>query len=465
MTKTPPPDRAERPGGRWSTPDLLDTVLRLAATERAVAHVIAGWVAKVPELDDKLPMAAELEGHLLRAVALRGHALALLERDEAGLMASTAWVAPLRELDSSTDPAEVSAAVRGPVRAFVLSRYAALSEQLDPLFDARLLTTVRAGIDAFPVGPVAPPLPIVVALEHGWADPSPERVPIDEVLWSPLDRVPFPARPAGRKRPIPGARAHLRERSRTTDEDIAGELNDNVMAELCALELLARCSYEHPDEAWSFHVALARHVADEERHAAIFRRLLVQRGFDESTLLQHGANYEWAYEFPECEVGGKRELLWRILVMCTVLEALAVDKLPVEIGTRDWLDQPDIARALDYISVDELFHTENGLRLTRGIAQRHEFDTMLERERVHGRFFGRQRDERARYLAEDPERASREIDITEGPDPDAMPFTSQTEVALRRRSGFTDEECRQVDRWGYNEPLTPDLESSRAPSV
>ena len=251
-------------------------------------------------------------------------------------------------------------------------------------------------------------------------------------------------------------------KSRLTDEDISGSLNDNVMAELCALELLSRCSYEHPDEPWSFHLSLARHVADEERHAAIFRRLLVRRGYDESTLPQHGVNYEYAYEFPECEVGGKRELTWRILIMCTVLEALAIDKLPVEIGSRDWLDQIDYARALDYIGTDELFHTENGLRLTRDLCRRYEFDSMLERERAHGRFFGRQQEVRLAYLAEDAERAAYEIGLADLPDPDLMPFTSHTEVELRRRSGFTDEECRQVDRWGYNEPLDPG--SARSPA-
>jgi len=75
-------DRESRLGGRWSTPHLPDHLLRLAAVERAAGHVIAGWVPKVPELDQKLAIAAEFESALLRAVALRKHALALLERDD-----------------------------------------------------------------------------------------------------------------------------------------------------------------------------------------------------------------------------------------------------------------------------------------------------------------------------------------------------------------------------------------------
>jgi uncharacterized ferritin-like protein (DUF455 family) len=281
-------------------------------------------------------------------------------------------------------------------------------------------------------------------------------VAIDDVLWAPVDRVPVPARPEGRPRPTVGARAHFRKGSRLTVEDLGGELNDNVMAELCALELLARCSYEHPAQPWPVHVAIARHATDEARHAAIFRRLMVENGIDEQRLTQHGANYEYGYEFPECEPGSEREMVWRLLILCTVLEALAIDKLPVEIGGRDWVGQIEFARALDYIAADELFHAENGLRLTRRLCDQLGLDPILERERVHGRFFGRQRDIRLEYLLADPARAEAEIAILEAPDPDGVPYVSRTEVELRLRSSFTIDECEQVERWGYN-PVRHDL--------
>ena len=284
------------------------------------------------------------------------------------------------------------------IRAFVVERYRELDATLDPLLDARLLTTVGAALDGAPspADPGARQSPLWRSLSAAWDDTTSPGVPLDEVLWGPRDRVPFPARPPGRPRPEAGARGHMISSSRLEEGDIAGELNDNVMAELCALELLCRCSYEHPDLPWSSHLALARHATDEERHAAIFRRLLTERGCSEEALPQHGCNYEHAYEFPECEVGGKRELVWRLLILCTVLEGLALDKLPVEIGTRDVLGQTDFARALDYIATDELFHVENGLRLTRQLCAEHGFDPILDRERVHGRFFGRQRDVRRR---------------------------------------------------------------------
>jgi uncharacterized ferritin-like protein (DUF455 family) len=452
-------DRERRPGGRWSSPHLTDDLLQLAAVERAAAHVVAGWVPKISELDDKLALGAALEGHLVRASAVRQHALALFERDESALRVDPAWVAPLRALDAELDGEAVLDGLLGGTRSFLLARYRDLDERLDPLLDARTVVTVRAAIEVLAdesttIGTrmaerrdspdLAARLTVACDAVGG------ERVDLDDVLWSPLDRVPVPARPAGRPRPTVGARAHFRKGSRLTVEDLAGELNDNVMAELCALELLCRCSYEHPDQPWPVLLAMARHATDEARHAAIFRRLMRDNGIDEQELTQHGANYEYGYEFPECEPGSEREMVWRLLILCTVLEALAIDKLPVEIGGRDWVGQTEFARALDYIAADELFHAENGLRLTRRLCDQLGLDPNLERERVHGRFFGRQRDIRLEYLLADPARAEAEIAILEAPDPDGVPYVSRTEVELRLRSSFTIDECEQVERWGYN---------------
>ena len=452
MTSTAPyPDRGLRPGGRWSSADLVDEVLRLATMERAAAHVAAGWVPKVPAIDDKLELAARLESSLTRASELRRHGTTLCERDEGVVRSNPAWVGPLPAVDSSGNPARVVRALTCELPAVLRARYEDLRDRLDPLFDHRLLTTVRRALQD--LGPGR--RPDAHTLEAWRGGDAAALVALDDVLWAAVDR--FGSRRARRDdRGWSRARAHFRRMSRLENDDIAGELNDNVMAEICALELMARSSYEHPELPWSFHLACARHAADEARHAAMFRRLLAERGFDESFLLQHVSNYEYAYEFPECEPGSQRELAWRLLILCTVLEALAIDKLPLEIAVRDTIGQHDIARALDYASLDELYHVENGLVWTRKLCAELGLDPMIERERVHGRFFGRQRDLRIRYLEADPERAAVEIAIFEGPDLDGMTFTSRTERELRTRASFTEADCEQVDRWGYNPRSTPE---------
>jgi hypothetical protein len=456
----PYPDRELRPGGRWSTPDLVDELLRLATLERAVAHITNGLIPKLVVLDDKIVLSDGLEAAMGRAMTLRHHALTLLERDPTALWASRSWIEPLRRLDADPDPLAILTALRGDVAAFALGRYRGLAERLDPLYDTRLLGTIGTAIDAIGAAAVAAPLPgpVAEALTEAWADPAPERVGLEETLWAPVGRVPSPGRPTD-VRPEPGSRGHLRAISRFERSDMMGELNENLIAELCAMELLSRSSYEHPDLPWAFHASLARHSTDEGRHAEIFRRLLADIGVHDGDMPQHATNYEFAYEFPDCELGSKRELLWRLLLMCTVLEALAIDKMLTEIATRDHLGQLEFARALDYIFADELFHAENGLKLTRQLGEQFGFDTMLERELVHGRFFGRQYDVRKRYLDADPERAEREKAIMGGPDPDDIRFGSRTEVELRKRASFTDEECEQVTRWGYNPRSTPSMSS------
>jgi hypothetical protein len=472
VTLVDPSTRTDRPGGRWSSPRLVEELLQLAAIERAVAHVIAGWVPKVGELDEKLALAAELESTILRAAALRQQALVLSWRDEAAIQAAPEWIEPLRTLDSCGDVDRVVAAVLGDVRWFLLGRYRALHAGLDPMLDARLRGVVRHAIadleeevsgiglarqvrhDAVGVGD---------ALQVAWDAETPPTVPMDEVLWPSIDRVPVPARPAGRPRPTPGARSHTRFTSRTADEDLRVELNDNIMAELSAGELMCRCSYEHPELPWSSHIAMARHAVDEARHAALFRRMLVDHGYDETPLLQHGANYEWAYEYSQVEPGSPVELLWRVLVLGTILEALAVDKLPVEIGARDWVEQHDFARLLDYISTDELFHIENGQRLSDRICAEHGFDPIFERQLVHGAFFGKQMESRSKFVAANPERAARDRAAAVAPDPDGVPYRSQVEVELRMRSGFSFDDCVQVEEWGYNplrHPLFDELADS-----
>lgn len=452
--------RERRAGGRWSTPRLLPDLLRLAAIERAAVYLVAGWVPKVADLDQKIALASGLEEGMLRAGAARRHALALLERDETRLRASPEWVAPLRELDETGDGQAVVRAVQGAVRPFLLDRYRSLAAALDPLLDARTRSTVASAVSALgsacaSIGTDAsrPPRDRAMyrALVEAWGAGGAGQVALDDVLWAPRDRVCVPARPAHRPRPVAGSRTHYRKGSRRERDDLAGELNDNVMSELCALELLCRCSYEHPRQPWPRHLAMLRQATDEARHAAIFRRELAREGFSEERLPQHATNYEFAYQFPECRVGSTRELLWRLLVLCTVLEALAIDKLPVEIGRRDWVGQARFARILDYIACDELFHAENGLRLTRQLCEELGLDPLLERERAHGRFFGGQRDIRLKYLAEDPERASREIAILEAEDPDGVPYQARTEVDRRLRASFTLDDCEQVERWGYSQ--------------
>src|SRR5215207_7898056 len=59
------------------------------------------------------------------------------------------------------------------------------------------------------------------------------------------------------------------------DEIRHAEVHDGLMdAELCAAELMARNSHEHPEMPWDFHVDMARQCWDEIRHAEVHDALM-----------------------------------------------------------------------------------------------------------------------------------------------------------------------------------------------
>jgi hypothetical protein len=63
------------------------------------------------------------------------------------------------------------------------------------------------------------------------------------------------------------------------DEQGDSEVHSLMNAELCAAELTARNSHEHPDMPWDFHVDMARQTWDHIRHAEVLdRRMTTELG-------------------------------------------------------------------------------------------------------------------------------------------------------------------------------------------
>ncbi len=125
-------------------------------------------------------------------------------------------------------------------------------------------------------------------------------------------------------------------------------------AELCAAELMARNSHEHPEMPWDFHVDMARQCWDEIRHAEVHDRLMTTE-----------LDCRWG-EFP---VGFgyfksiyRLDLLSRLVLFNGTSEQKAMwrhshrRKVLVELG------QTTIARVFDYLLADEVPHVHNGVR-------------------------------------------------------------------------------------------------------
>ena len=114
-------------------------------------------------------------------------------------------------------------------------------------------------------------------------------------------------------------------------------------AELCAAELMARNSHEHPEMPWDFHVDMARQVWDEIRHAEIYDRLMTT---------------EFGCHWGDYPVGFG---LFRSIYAFDLLGRLALfdgtsEPRPSQLG------HTTAARAFDYLLADELQHVHDGVR-------------------------------------------------------------------------------------------------------
>ncbi len=125
-------------------------------------------------------------------------------------------------------------------------------------------------------------------------------------------------------------------------------------AELCAAELMARNSHEHPDMPWDFHVDMARQVWDEIRHAEIHDRLMA------TELGCHWGDY--AIGFGYFKSIYRLDLLARLALFNGTSEQKAMwrhshrRKVLIELG------QHTVARVFDYLLADEVPHVHNGVR-------------------------------------------------------------------------------------------------------
>ena len=124
-------------------------------------------------------------------------------------------------------------------------------------------------------------------------------------------------------------------------------------AELCAAELMARNSHEHPEMPWDFHVDMARQTWDEVRHAKVHELLMKQLGCRWGDYPVGFAYFKSIYAY---------DLLGRLALFNGTSEQRAMwrhshrRKMLLEQG------QELVAMVFDYLLADEVPHVHNGIR-------------------------------------------------------------------------------------------------------
>ncbi|OLE36713.1 MAG: hypothetical protein AUG48_06395 [Actinobacteria bacterium 13_1_20CM_3_68_9] len=125
-------------------------------------------------------------------------------------------------------------------------------------------------------------------------------------------------------------------------------------AELCAAELMARNSHEHPEMPWDFHVDMARQTWDEVRHARLHHLLMP------TELGCQWGDYPVGLSYFRSVYA--HDLLGRLALFNSTSEQKAMwrhsrrRKVLVDRG------QEQIAQVFDYLLADEVPHVHNGTR-------------------------------------------------------------------------------------------------------
>jgi hypothetical protein len=125
-------------------------------------------------------------------------------------------------------------------------------------------------------------------------------------------------------------------------------------AELCAAELMARNSHEHPEMPWDFHVDMARQCWDEIRHAEVHDRLMV------AELDCRWGDYPVGFGYFRSIYA--YDLLGRLALFNGTSEQKAMWRHSHRRKTLLELGQTTVARVFDYLLADEVPHVHNGVR-------------------------------------------------------------------------------------------------------
>ncbi len=125
-------------------------------------------------------------------------------------------------------------------------------------------------------------------------------------------------------------------------------------AELCAAELMARNSHEHPEMPWDFHVDMARQTWDEVRHAKVHDLLMKEE------LGCAWGDYPVGFSYFRSIYA--YDLLGRLCLFNGTSEQRAMWRHSHRRKTLMEMGQERVARVFDYLLADEVPHVHNGVR-------------------------------------------------------------------------------------------------------
>ena len=447
-------------------PSISDTVAAVSEIffyERASAHVLAGWLAKMPYYEDKSDQGIFAFFHMDRALLLRER---LSYYSSLGLSARTTSNARtlMITLDEAATPEAMVAGY-----SFVLEKlsllYRDFCERVDNLLEENLLRLLNnehlprledqlnwtrqkeiQGHDDF-----------VAGLQECWrVREEGEPLPLKDALWKPVDRVPKPTRPPKAVWGIPGAWVAQSENPFHIAADYAVYLINWIASEYVTLEMVARNSYEHPDMPWEFHWDMLNQTYDEGRHTHIFRSICRKCKVRQEILPITTLTYEKSYQFDGVAPNSRKELMWRLLIQNT-REIGPIQNFNVEVKFRKQEGQMELARLYDILMHDEGQHIQWALKWIRYFND-DEGTLVEERKKAEdARGIG---DRREKFVKQYPGWHQKEAEIWNRREQLAIDLGKRKFLVREhyRRLGVTDDDLQAMIDMGYIETWTSNEE-------
>jgi hypothetical protein len=331
---------------------------------RELVHLTSGWLALAPDFEVKYALGDHLHDDARAISKIRRRLYELRHPSDYPGAPAEELEGLLDRLGEAATPAEYVALAYGEAKPVLLRAFRVHLEHLDPASDEpslRLLTQLAARQERHlaELGPGAEgPLPV-----------------IDDLGALPIQLKSEPRSLRVMPPLVEPARDGFVEVTAEGDPFLARELYVNdpeenhvpvepeeqrhffhalMDAEICAAELMARNSHEHPEMPWDFHVDMARQTWDEMRHARLHSLLMPKE------LGCRWGDYPLGFSYFRSVYA--HDLLGRLALFNSTSEQKAMwrhshrRKVLVERG------QEQIAQVFDYLLADEVPHVHNGTR-------------------------------------------------------------------------------------------------------
>ena len=327
---------------------------------RELVHLSCGWLPLEPRLEVKYTLGDHLHDDARALSKIRRRLYELRHPSDYPGAPSDELTALLDRANEARSAAEYVEIAYGELKPTLLAAIRIHLANLDPLIDEpslRLLTQLQHRQERHVVElPAASPRPAfedLGTLPIRLRETRPLRVmaPLEQPARDDFVRVT----PEGDPFLIEDLYINGEENHVPTDPEEQRHFFHGLMdAELCAAELMARNSHEHPEMPWDFHVDMARQTWDELRHAEVHDRLMA------SELGCHWGDYPIGFGYFRSIYA--LDLLGRLALFNGTSEQKAMwrhshrRKVLLELG------QVTVARVFDYLLADEVPHVHNGVR-------------------------------------------------------------------------------------------------------